>query len=290
VSTEAIQEFSIITSGADATFGRGSGGQVNIITKSGSNELHGSLYHYLRNNKLDARDFFNYGPFFDKDGSGRSVVPPFKQNLFGGTIGGPLVRNKHFFFGNYEGFRQKLEQTASATVPNAALMGLIPGDLGRLFRLFYIDRGIVPATGNPAGSFGPLSASDRNAAIPGGFPAALFNGNTADGEAGTFLLSTANTRDVTQDAFLIRTDYVLSSRLNLRVRYAFAQPTAATNTRAVAGVFQESRRRWQSGTAQFVYTLSPSQIVEGRAGLLPFAREGRAARSARTISCRLWGG
>jgi hypothetical protein len=268
VSTEAVQEFSIITSGADATFGRGSGGQVNILTKSGANELHGSLYHYLRNNKLDARDFFNYGPFFDKDGSGRSVVPPFKQNLFGGTIGGPLVRNKHFFFGNYEGFRQKLEQTASATVPNAALMGLIPGELGRLFRMFYIDRGIVPATGNPAGSFGSLSAADRNAAIAGGFPAALFNGNPADGEAGTFLLSTANTRDVTQDAFLIRTDHVLSSRLNLSVRYAFAQPTAATNTRAVAGVFQESRRRWQSGTAQFVYTLSPSQIVEGRAGLL----------------------
>jgi hypothetical protein len=165
VSTEAIQEFSIITSSADATFGRGSGGQVNIITKSGSNEVHGSLYHYLRNNRLDARDFFNHGPFFANDGSRRSVAPPFKQNLFGGTVGGPISRNRHFFFGNYEGFRQKLEQTASATVPNADLLNLMPGQFGRLMRIFYIDRGVVPPTGNPAGSFSPLTQSERSAAI-----------------------------------------------------------------------------------------------------------------------------
>jgi hypothetical protein len=87
VSTEAVQEFSITTSSADATFGRGSGGQVNIVTKSGTNLFHGSLYEYFRNDKLDARDFFNTGPFFAKDDRTRSVVPPFKQNLFGGTIG-----------------------------------------------------------------------------------------------------------------------------------------------------------------------------------------------------------
>ena len=268
VSTEAIQEFSIITSNADATFGRGSGGQVNIITKSGSNEIHGSLYHYLRNNKLDARDFFNYGPFFAKDGSRRSIVPPFKQNLFGGTVGGPIVRNRHFFFGNFEGFRQKLEQTASATVPNVDLISQIPGQMGRLFRIFYVDRGVVPATGNPAGVFSALPAADRNAATAAGFPAPLFNGNPADGEAGSVLLSTANTRDVSQDAFLFRTDHQLTRNLTVNARYAFAQPFASINQRAVAGVVEESRRRWQSGTAQFVYLLSPAQTLEGRGSLL----------------------
>lgn len=268
VSTEAIQEFSIVTSNADATFGRGSGGQVNIITKSGSNALHGSLYHYLRNNKLDARDFFNYGPFVSRDDPRRSVTPPFKQNLFGATVGGPLVKNRHFYFANYEGFRQKLEQTASATVPNAALIGLIPGEMGRLFRLFYIDAGTVPESGNPTGSFSALSAADRAAAIAGGFPVALFNGNTGDGEAGTVLLSTTNTRDVRQDSFLLRTDHQLTSRFNVSARYSLAQPTASTNTRAIAGVVQENRRRWQSGMAQFVYTLSPSQVLEWRGGLL----------------------
>lgn len=268
VSTEAVQEFSIITSNADATFGRGSGGQINIITKSGSNDLHGSAYEYLRNDKLDSRDFFNYGPFFAKDGSGRSVTPPFKQNLFGATLGGPVVHNRHFFFGNYEGFRQKLEQTAAATVPNADLIRLIPGEMGRLFQLFYFDRGIVPRSGNPAGSFSPLPASDRNAALSGGFPSALFNASPDDGEAGTVLLSTANTRDVVQDAFLVRTDHYFGSKLLVNARYAFAQPTASVNTQAIAGVIQENRRRWQSGTVQFVYTLSPTQILEWRGGLL----------------------
>lgn len=266
VSTEAIQEFSIITSSADATFGRGSGGQVNIITRSGANTMHGSLYEYFRNNKLDARDFFNTGPFFDKHG--RSIVPPFKQNLFGGTLGGALIKNRHFYFGNFEGFRQRLEQTASATVPNADLISQIPGEMGKLFRLFYIDRGVVPAAGNPAGSFSPLPVADRNAALAGGFPAPLFNGNPADGEAGTVLLSTSNTRDVSQNAFLIRTDHKLSERLSANARYAFAQPTAITNTQAIAGVINENRRRWQSATAQFVYILSPRQILEWRGGLL----------------------
>jgi len=268
VSTEAIQEFAIITSGADATFGRGSGGQVNIITKSGGNAIHGSAYEYLRNNKLDARDFFNYGPFFSKDGSRRSVVPPFKQNLFGGTVGGPIARNKHFFFGSYEGFRQKLEQTAAATVPNADLIKLIPGGMGQLFKLFYVDRGVVPSTGNPGGAFSALSVADRNAAIAGGFPAALVNGNLADGEAGSVLLSTTNTRDVSQDAFLVRTDHHLTPKLTVNARYAFAQPFASVNQRAVAGVIEDNQRRWQSGTVQGVYILSPAQIIEARFSFL----------------------
>lgn len=268
VSTEAIQEFSIITSSADATFGRGSGGHVNIITKSGSNEVHGSVYHYLRNHKLDARDFFNYGPFFANDGSRRSATPPFKQNLFGLSVGGPIRKNRHFLFGNYEGFRQKLEQTAAATVPNADLLNLMPGNFGKLMRIFYVDRGIVPASGNPAGSFSALSTADRNTAIAAGFPAALFNASTSDGEAGSVLLSTTNTRDVSQDAFLIRTDHRFSDRLTLNARYAFAQPFASINQRAVAGVVEDSRRRWQSATAQLIYVLTPAQTIEGRGSLL----------------------
>jgi Carboxypeptidase regulatory-like domain len=268
VPTEAVQEFSIVTSNADATFGRGSGGQINIITRSGSNAFHGSVYEYLRNNKLDARDFFNTGPFFAKDGSGRSVVPPFRQNLFGGSIGGPLVQNKHFFFANYEGFIQKLEQTASATVPNAALIGLIPGELGKLYRIFYIDGGIVPATGNPAGSFSALPAADRNAAVAGGFPTTLFDGDVTNGETGSVLLSTANTRNVKQNSILLRTDHQFGSKWTTSVRYSFAQPFAQTNTRAVTGVVNDSYRRWQSGMVQAVYTASPAQVFEWRGGLL----------------------
>ncbi len=105
ISSEAIQELRIITSNADATFGRGSGGQINIITKSGGNRFHGSAYEHLRNDALDARDFFNNGPFFDA--RGRSKTPPHRQHLYGASLGGPIKRDRHFFFGNYEGFHQR---------------------------------------------------------------------------------------------------------------------------------------------------------------------------------------
>ncbi|HEX2713203.1 MAG TPA: carboxypeptidase regulatory-like domain-containing protein, partial [Candidatus Acidoferrales bacterium] len=182
ISTEAIGEFNVITSNADATFGRGSGGQINIVTKSGANKLHGSTYYFGRNNALDARDFFNRGPFFNKEG--RPVVPPFHQHLYGASISGPIHKDRHFYFGGFEGFRQKLEQTSSATVPNAALISLIPGDLQRLYRMFYIDRGVIPAQGNPPGGFAPLPQATRDAAIAAGFPASSIN------QAGTILLST----------------------------------------------------------------------------------------------------
>ena len=267
ISTEAVQEFSIITSNADATFGHGSGGQINAITRSGSNNWHGSAYEYLRNDKLDARDFFNFGPF--RDARGRAVAPPFKQNLFGGAFGGRLRRDRDFFFGSYEGFRQRLEQTASAVVPNGDLIRLIPGEAGKLFHIFYIDGGVVPANGAPIGaSFSTLSAADCAAAVNGGFPAALFNGNQADGEAGTLLLSTTNTRNVDQDAFLVRTDHRLGNRWQASFRYGFAQPSAEVNNRAVAGVAQQNLRRWQSGQAQVIFTSSATQIFEWRASLL----------------------
>ena len=64
----------------------------------------------MRNDALDAQDFFNTGPFFDRDG--RAKAPPFRQNLFGASVGGPLRKNRHFYFGNCEGFRQRQEATA----------------------------------------------------------------------------------------------------------------------------------------------------------------------------------
>jgi hypothetical protein len=170
-----------------------------MVTKSGTSTFHGAGYEYLRNNALDARDFFNRGPFLDP--LGRAKVPPFRYNLFGASLGGPIVLprlgriggGKHFFFFNYEGYRQRLQaQTnVSAVAPNADLISLIPGDLGKLYRTFYIDRGIVSASGNPTGSFVPLAATSA-AAVPyntAGFNPSLFDGNLANGEAGTVLLN-----------------------------------------------------------------------------------------------------
>jgi hypothetical protein len=273
ISTEAIREFRVITSNADASFGRGSGAQVNVVTRSGTNALRGSSYYFGRNDALDARDFFNFGPYFDDRGN--AVTPPFEQHLYGATIGGPIARDRHFYFGSFEGFRQQLEQTASATVPNAALIAQIPGDLRRVYELFYIGQGIVPSTGDPRGSFSALPAATRTAAVAAGFPRELLDGDRANGEAGTVLLSTTDTRNVTQDSTLVRTDHRLSDGLTLSMRYAYARPNLESNTRAVTGSVTETRRRWGTGQVQALWTISPTQLLETRAGLLDSRRRDR---------------
>ncbi|HVW84792.1 MAG TPA: carboxypeptidase regulatory-like domain-containing protein [Bryobacteraceae bacterium] len=105
---DAIQEFRILTQTAPAEYGGTSGATTTVVTRSGTNAVHGVLYEFLRNDALDARNFF------------ASTVEPLKQNQFGGTLGGPLRKNKDFFFGYYEGFRNVQGVTQSATVPSDA--------------------------------------------------------------------------------------------------------------------------------------------------------------------------
>jgi hypothetical protein len=96
-SPDAIQEFRVLTNTFDAEYGRNSGSIVNVVTKSGTNQFHGDFYEYFRNTALDANNFFN-------NASG-VPVPDFKQNQFGGTFGGPIRKDRTFFFGSYEGRR-----------------------------------------------------------------------------------------------------------------------------------------------------------------------------------------
>ena len=105
VSVDAMQEFRIQTSTYAPEFGRSPGGQISIVTKSGTNQLHGSAFDYLRNDVFDARNWFDMPPL---------PKPPLRQNDFGGTLGGPLRRDKVFFFFSYEGLRVLIPETASA--------------------------------------------------------------------------------------------------------------------------------------------------------------------------------
>jgi len=108
-SIDAIEEFNILTGVYSAQYGYGSGGQVIVTTKSGTNGFHGSAFEFLRNQVLDARNFFLRGP-----------TPSFKQNQFGGTVGGPIIKDKTFFFFSYEGLRQSSNFSSLNTVPTAA--------------------------------------------------------------------------------------------------------------------------------------------------------------------------
>jgi len=109
LGVDAIQEFSVLTSNYSAEYGKTSGGVVNAVTRSGTNAFHGNAYEFLRNSKLDARNYF--------DGSN---IPPFKRNQFGGSIGGPIFKNRTFFFADFEAIRQSKGISALTTVPSVA--------------------------------------------------------------------------------------------------------------------------------------------------------------------------
>jgi hypothetical protein len=105
---DAIAEFKILSHNANAEFGRNTGSTTNIVTRSGSNSFHGAAWEFLRNDAMDSSDYFT-----------RSIQP-LKQNQFGATFGGPILKDKTFFFGYYEGFRNRQGETVPATVPSVA--------------------------------------------------------------------------------------------------------------------------------------------------------------------------
>jgi hypothetical protein len=109
---EGIQEFKVLTNNAGAEYGRAAGAVVVITTKSGGNEFHGSLFEFFRNNALDARNFFARPDF---------AQPPFRLNQYGASLGGPIVKNRTFFFVDYEGYREVFGDTQLVSVPTLAM-------------------------------------------------------------------------------------------------------------------------------------------------------------------------
>src|SRR5712692_9823798 len=123
LGVDAVKEFSVQTHDYSAEFGRAAGGVISAVTKSGTNSLHGTLFEFLRDSTFDSPNYFD--PI--DPATGRQVNPPFRRNQFGGTAGGPIVPNKLFYFGSYEGLRQDLSLTHLARLPNAAAHnGVLP--------------------------------------------------------------------------------------------------------------------------------------------------------------------
>ena len=113
---DAVREFNVVSDAYSAEYGKRAGAQISIVTQSGTNQLHGTLFEFLRNSDLDARKFFDQGS-----------IPPFRRNQFGGAAGGPLLKDRTFLFGNYEGFRQRLGISDVTVVPDQnARQGLLP--------------------------------------------------------------------------------------------------------------------------------------------------------------------
>src|SRR4051794_15370508 len=131
---DAVREFNLLTDTYSPQYGKRSGGQVSVVTQSGTNQLHGTVFEFLRNSAVDARNYFDSGP-----------VPPLRRNQFGGAIGGPIKKDKLFVFGNYEGFRQAQTLSSVSVVPDSQVRaGLFPNTPGVYTPVANLNRSMLP--------------------------------------------------------------------------------------------------------------------------------------------------
>ncbi|MGA8731170.1 MAG: carboxypeptidase regulatory-like domain-containing protein [Terracidiphilus sp.] len=210
---DMVQEFLVMNSGAPSQFGSG-GAFVNVVTKSGTNQFHGTAYEFLRNNDFDARNYFDVG-----------AAPAFHQNQFGASVGGPIKRNKMFFFGNYEGFRQIQPNDLYNLVPNASqIAGDFSADPQQLYNPYVLDPStptgyaILPGNQVPSSLFSTIGQK-----ILALYPAP--NGSYNNGTANYF--NVASTVD-NWNQFSGRFDYSISARDNAFVRYTGNYQTVTT--------------------------------------------------------------
>jgi hypothetical protein len=198
-SIDAIQEFNILTGVYPAQYGYASGGQIVVTTKSGGNQVHGSAYEFVRNQDImAARNFFTPpGP-----------IPPFKRNQFGATIGGPIQKDKTFFFFTYEGLRQVSGFYDITTVPTPAML---TGDFSSIANKFIIKNPTtgVPYTGNV---IPPSQISPIGRALAAFYPAPNFGPGTPAGTLPTNNFDFTPVRPESDDQDDLRIDHIFSPK------------------------------------------------------------------------------
>jgi hypothetical protein len=225
---DAIQEFKIQTSTYDASYGRNPGANVNVVTKSGTNDFHGSLFEFFRNEDLNANSFFQ-----NRDGGGRQQI--LKQNQFGGAFGGPIKKDKLFFFGSYQGTRQ-LNGVAAAGTSNVVLPPLPAGDRSAPGYRAQLGAALCPDNhpGDPSyQTFLAFLLPSIQVACDGSninpVSLAMLNLKNADGSyyipgsgtGGFARRQFSSPAKYTEDQYIVNADYVLSSKHTLAARYFY---------------------------------------------------------------------
>lgn len=263
-SVEIIREFKVQSSTYSAEFGRGAGAQINVVTKSGTNEFHGNLFEFHGNSAVNAKNFF--------DAPGK--IPPFKRNLFGGTVGGPLsvpsvydASNRTFFFFGYEGLRERRSVTRRAAVPTAAMRrGDFSALLNRATPIIIRD----PVTRQPFP--GNIIPPARLANSIGARVAAFFPDPNTNDPVSNFVSAPSQPQDI--DQFPIRVDHRLSERDSFFARYGFNEDallepfdslvgTVGTN---LPGFGRLDNQRTQSLSLNYTHIFSPRAVNEWRFG------------------------
>ncbi|HBY60620.1 MAG TPA: TonB-dependent receptor [Solibacterales bacterium] len=218
ISTDSIAEFRVNASLYSAESGGGAGAQINVVTKSGTNELHGSVFEFFRNDKMDSRNPFD------------TSKQPFRLNQFGGNLGGPIVRNKTFFFANYEGLRQRVSQTTRNDVPSAAFKARATNpDVRRIL-----------------------------AAYPVGTE------STSNAEIDRILATTTN--QWREDAGTLRVDHRFNDKNSIFARYNIDDGTILAPRSVVAGDRQDSLFRPSNMVLQYQRIFSPTIVNEVKTG------------------------
>jgi len=261
---DAIAEFKILSHNANAEFGRNTGSTTNIVTRSGSNSFHGAAWEFLRNDAMDASDYFSQS------------VQPLKQNQFGATFGGPILKDKTFFFGYYEGFRNRQGETVPATVPSAAEQ---QGNFGQL------------CTSIPTDAFvgGVCTNTQTNTSDPNG-QLTFFGMNVPNNQmtiftpidpvatnllpffplpnVGTNGFTATQTLSANNDQFGLRLDHYLSRADTLNFRYMYSSgPTTDPLSPVganVPGFPVGEYDRAQNFVAQETHIFSPTTIAVAR--------------------------
>ena len=257
---DAIQEFKVQTSAMDSTFGRSGGATVNLVYKSGSNEYHGSLFEFLRNSAFDAKNYFD---------SAKDPIPPFRQNQFGGTFGGRILRDRTFFFAAYQGTRNRQAQTYLNTVPLDAFK---TGDFSALpLRLFD------PATTAASGSTTTRQPFGNNQIPLNRFDAAgrklinLYPSPNLPGVVNNYLFNPSRESDTNQ--FDVRIDHRFSDKDNFFTRYSNSRMDAYNPSYLPAPALGNgpsypglNAQRAHQAVLSYNRTFSPTLIYEFRAG------------------------
>jgi hypothetical protein len=227
-SLENVQEFRVDSNNYPAEYGTGTGGQISVVTKSGSNKFHGSVFEYLRNDVLDAANFFD---------NILGTKSPLRLNQFGGSLGGPIIKNKFFFFGSYEGYRLRAGINSVEAVP---------GEQARLCAVVACNAAILP--------FLPAFRSPDAVIISRGTGTNLFDVAQLQG-----------TSIVNEDAFALRFDYRINPANSMYFRFfrddgKNVQPEGVTGRRVVSAVSP------QNGVIAFQTVLSPTVLNELKFG------------------------
>lgn len=253
-SVDALEEMKVESNLYSAELGRTGGAVVNFITKSGTNTLHGTAFEYLRNQVTDAKNFFSLpGP-----------TPPYKQNQFGGSLGGPIRKDKTFFFGDYEGLRIRQAQSFTSTVPTAAEQ---QGNFSGVSAIF-----------DPLSTVGNTRTRFPNDTIPasrfdpaGKALAALYPLPLTSGLVNNFTINPVKTQDA--DIFDIRVDEVMSGGNSLYGRYSYNKTTTflpgglpvapnGINPIGDEGYSGTSPQRAQSAEAKYVHVFGSHLVLE----------------------------